>query len=254
MRAKKIVTIILTLVVFFTAAFLGVSAVYRIEEVTLVLDHVSMPALEEAAALKESLEKAYLKRSTIGADDTAAKEEIAKFSYFRLTGFKKDYPGRLVITAKEDAEVYAVRRGDLYEICSASGAVLSLRESAKNRADGKDNLFVEGLSATENFSLSPAYAILKTLDEKFGGIRANVTEVRLGSPASDFYYLDVSFREGVKARIYTPDSRPEGKAEELYVYYAEKLTVAQRTKGAIYVPENGNASYSERSLDSTEQA
>ena len=40
MRAKKIVTIILTLVVFFTAAFLGVSAVYRIEEVTLVLDHV----------------------------------------------------------------------------------------------------------------------------------------------------------------------------------------------------------------------
>ena len=254
MRVKKIVTIILTLVVFFTAAFLGVSAVYRIEEVTLVLDHVSMPALEEAAALKESLEKAYLKRSTIGADDTSAKEEIAKFSYFRLTGFKKDYPGRLVITAKEDAEVYAVRRGDLYEICSASGAVLSLRESAKNRADGKDNLFVEGLSATENFSLSPAYAILKTLDEKFGGIRANVTEVRLVSPASDFYYLDVSFREGVKARIYTPDSRPEGKAEELYVYYAEKLTVAQRTKGAIYVPENGNASYSERSLDSTEQA
>ena len=159
-----------------------------------------------------------------------------------------------MITAKEDAEVYAVRRGDLYEICSASGAVLSLRESAKNRADGKDNLFVEGLSATENFSLSPAYAILKTLDEKFGGIRANVTEVRLVSPASDFYYLDVSFREGVKARIYTPDSRPEGKAEELYVYYAEKLTVAQRTKGAIYVPENGNASYSERSLDSTEQA
>ena len=51
MKAKKIITIVLTVIVFFTAAFLGVSAVYRVEEVTLVVENVSSPALEEAAAL-----------------------------------------------------------------------------------------------------------------------------------------------------------------------------------------------------------
>ena len=78
MRAKKIVTIILTLVVFFTAAFLGVSAVYRIEEVTLVLDHVSMPALEEAAALIPR-----------------RKKKLRNFRIFALRGLKKIILGAL---------------------------------------------------------------------------------------------------------------------------------------------------------------
>ena len=106
MKAKKIITIVLTVIVFFTAAFLGVSAVYRVEEVTLVVKNVSSPALEEAAALRTVLEEAYLKKSTIKADDAAAKSAFENFAYFRLTGFEKDYPGRLVITATEDAEVY----------------------------------------------------------------------------------------------------------------------------------------------------
>lgn len=252
MKAKKIITIFLTLVVFFTAAFLGISAVYRIEEVTLVLDHVSDAALNEAAELKESLEKAYLKHSTISADDTAAKEAVAGFAYFRLMSFKKDYPSRLVITAQEDAEVYAVERENSYEICSAYGTTLSIRDSGKNRADGKDNLFVKGVSIGETFGASSIYTILQTLDEKFGGIRANITEVSLISPATNFYYLDISFREGVMARIYTPGSLSAEKAAVLYDYYSTTLTIAQRTKGTIYVSDNASASYSERSLTVSE--
>ena len=47
MKAKKIVTVLLTAIVFLSAAFLGVSAVYRVEEVTLVTQNVSAPAEQE---------------------------------------------------------------------------------------------------------------------------------------------------------------------------------------------------------------
>ena len=166
MKAKKIITIVLTVIVFFTAAFLGVSAVYRVEEVTLVVKNVSSPALEEAAALRTVLEEAYLKKSTIKADDAAAKSAFENFAYFRLTGFEKDYPGRLVITATEDAEVYAVANGGNYVIYSGDGTKLSVRDSVKNRADGTDNLLVT--SQTENlaahFETSSVFSFLKTLD------------------------------------------------------------------------------------------
>lgn len=248
MKAKKVVTVVLTLVVFLTAAFLGVSAVYRIEEVTLFVEHVSAPAIEEAAALKEALENAYLKCSTIAADDEAAKAAFEDFSYFRLTGFEKQYPGRLLITATEDAEVYAVQSGDVYEVYSASGTLLSTRQDGKNRADGKDNVFVFGVEGAGEFVNTPVFAALSTLDRLLEGVRSNVTEATLQSPTSnkkdDILWL--TFREGVRAKIYAPSERAEEKAASLCALYSEGLSVSDRTQGTIYVPDSGEAYYSSK--------
>lgn len=251
MKAKKIVTILLTVIVFLSAAFLGVSAVYRVEEVTLITHNVSAPAETEAARLKEQLEKAYLKRSTILADDTAAKAAVASFSYFRLTGFEKDYPGRLVITATEDIETYAVSRGEKYAVYSAEGTLLSVRESTINRADGKDNLLVfgaeteSGAENEENFIRSAVFTVLQTLDLSLSGIRGNVWKAELSKPTSrpqdDF--LTVFFREGVQAVIYAPDSFPQEKAEALYKTYTYELTQSQRISGKIIVALDCSAHY-----------
>lgn len=247
MKAKKIITIVLTVIVFFTAAFLGVSAVYRVEEVTLVVENVSSPALEEAAALRTVLEEAYLKKSTIKADDAAAKSAFENFAYFRLTGFEKDYPGRLVITATEDAEVYAVANGGNYVIYSGDGTKLSVRDSVKNRADGTDNLLVT--SQTENlaadFETSSVFSFLKTLDALFGGIRGNVTQAELVQPASseDSAWLRVYFREGVQAAVYVPSAKAEDKAAALYECYTNGLSVAERTTGVIAVSKDAGTVY-----------
>lgn len=247
MKAKKIITIVLTVIVFFTAAFLGVSAVYRVEEVTLVVENVSSPALEEAAALRTVLEEAYLKKNTIKADDAAAKSAFENFAYFRLTGFEKDYPGRLVITATEDAEVYAVANGGNYVIYSGDGTKLSVRDSVKNRADGTDNLLVT--SQTENlaahFETSSVFSFLKTLDALFGGIRGNVTQAELVQPASseDSAWLRVYFREGVQAAVYVPSAKAEDKAAALYECYTKGLSVAERTTGVIAVSKDAGAVY-----------
>lgn len=251
MKAKKIVTILLTVIVFLSAAFLGVSAVYRVEEVTLITHNVSAPAETEAARLKEQLEKAYLKRSTILADDTAAKAAVASFSYFRLTGFEKDYPGRLVITATEDIETYAVSRGEKYAVYSAEGTLLSVRESAINRADGKDNLLVFGVETEsgaengENFIRSAVFTVLQTLDLSLSGIRGNVWKAELSKPTSrpQDNFLTVFFREGVQAVIYAPDSFPQEKAEALYKTYTDELTQSQRISGKIIIALDCSAHY-----------
>lgn len=249
MKAKKTVTILLTAIVFLAAAFLGVSAVYRVEEVTLIAYNISKPAASEAQQLKERLEKAYLKRSTIFADDTAAKEAIAAFSYFRLTGFEKDYPGRLVITATEDIETYAVARGDKYAVYSAEGTLLSVRDSQKNRADGTDNLLVLGVENdgdTElNFAKTGVFEVLRALDLSLSGIRGNVKKAELSAPTSrpEDSFLTVWFREGVQAVIYAPDSSPQVKAEALYTAYAFELTATQRLSGTIYVALDGTTHY-----------
>ncbi|MDD6995988.1 MAG: hypothetical protein SPH68_04610 [Candidatus Borkfalkiaceae bacterium] len=255
MKAKKIVTVLLTAIVFLSAAFLGVSAVYRVEEVTLVTHNVSAAAETEAEQLKAQLEKAYLKRSTILADDAAAKEAIAAFAYFRLTGFEKDYPGRLIVTATEDIETYAVARGENYAIYSAEGTLLSVRESKKNRADGTDNLTVLGIKSAEesagaesgagNFADTAVFSVLRALDLSLSGIRGNVTKAELVKPTSrpQDDYLTVFFREGVQAVIYAPDSFPQEKAAALYKTYAEELTLFQRTCGTIYVSLDCSAHY-----------
>ena len=244
MKAKKIITIVLTVIVFCTAAFLGVSAVYRVEEVTLIVKNVSSPALQEAEELKAALESAYLKKSTIKADDLAAKSAFENFAYFRLTGFEKDYPGRLVITATEDEETYAVASGENYVIYSGDATRLSVRDSLKNRADGTDNLLVysSAQNLSENFGDTAIFTLLNTLDTLFGGVRGNVVKAELVRRA-DLVWVRLYFREGVQAAVYTPDENAQAKANALYECYTNGLTVAERTAGVIVVSREGKAAY-----------
>lgn len=249
MKAKKIVTFILTAIVFFTAAFLGVNTVYRIEEVSFVFDRISEQANDEAAEIKSALEQAYLKRNTITAKDEEAKRIISEFSYFRLTAFEKDYPGRIVVSATEDAETYAVSCGATYAIYSADGGLLSVREECVNRADGKDNLTVFDSDGrydwSETFASSHVFCVLRTLDTRFEGVRANVEKAELSSPTAlvSAEVLTIYFREGVKGVIYNPANMAEEKAEALFKTYAENLAVADRALGTIYVSDRADARY-----------
>lgn len=244
MKAKKIITIVLTVIIFVTAAFLGVSAVYRVEEVTLIVQNVSSPALEEAAQLKVALEEAYLKKSTIKADDLAAKTAFESFAYFRLTGFEKDYPGRLVITATEDEETYAVAYGENYVIFSGDGTRLSERTLMQNRADGTNNLLVSSaaVNLSANFGNTAIFRLLNTLDGLFCGIRGNVSKAELVRRA-EWEWVRVYFKEGVQAAVYFPEKNAEAKAKALYESYTNGLTVAERTAGIVVISMDGKASY-----------
>ena len=131
---KKLWVILLTALVFLSGSVLGVSTVYRVDEVTVDALVVSKEAEAEAETLKDRLEEAYKKASIFFANDEKAQEVLADFPYFRLTDFEKSYPNRLIFKITEDAEVYALENaaGQEYYILGEDGMLLDIRNTYIN--------------------------------------------------------------------------------------------------------------------------
>ena len=81
MRKRKVLVIVLTALIFLSVSVLGVSTVYRVDNVIVRAPVVSEAAKAEAQALQEKLAKAYDKQSIFSANDELAKEIVAEFPY-----------------------------------------------------------------------------------------------------------------------------------------------------------------------------
>lgn len=253
MRIKTFITILLTAMILIAAATLGVTTVYRVSAVTLEVSVVSEEAKSEAESLEARLSARYKKQNIFTVKNGEAKEEFADYPYFRLTGLKKSYPNRLIVTATEDAEVYAAEKSDLsgYYILGADGTLLCERKTPENRTDKKNNVILKGVSVfgdlgnvPEGEDFGTALAFCRSLDEPFGGIRSNVVSVSLRAPVSSSEYsvLQIEMREGVKVNVYNPSGDAKKKAEAFCSFYSG-LSAAERLSGRIdvtdYALENG---------------
>lgn len=121
MHKRNVIAIILTALIFIAAALLGVSSVYRVSAVTLDVSVISEAAKGEADELQRKLAERYRDESIFFVEKQEAEEEFAAFPYFRMVSFKKTYPNRLVIQASEDAELFAVDRGNGYYYLGGDG-------------------------------------------------------------------------------------------------------------------------------------
>lgn len=244
---KKILVICLTALLFISASVLGVSAVFRVREVTLEKSVVSEAASIEAESLKTRLEEAYLKDCTLFVDKSDAEEIIKEFPYFRLTGFKKSQPNRIVVSVAEDAEVYALEKADgsgYYQL-NAKGEVLGSSETPKNRLDGRDNVLLKGFTPTidgvtlvGDECLQSALAFSMKIDEAFGGIRRNVLSVEVfhRTPSQVCVYR---LREGVKFYVVNPSKMTEEKANAALNKYLS-LSDGEKLRGAIVVSDRAD--------------
>lgn len=246
MKKKTVLTVILTALVVLAAAVLGVANVFRVDSVVVNAPMVSDAAKAEAEALQKDLNELYQGANTLFTNEQAAEEVFAKYPYFRLTDFKKDYPNVLVIEATEDAEVYAVASGEgEYYILSESGTVLGVRSSPANRADGADNILVSGVEisgalgeqAVGTDGIAEILALTNKMSELLGGVRSNlvsVEAVRHGSVTQ----LTLRMREGVTVYVIKPETFTNTKAEMLTQKYLS-LTDAQRLTGSIVATDDG---------------
>ena len=223
MHKRNIIAIILTAVIFVAAVVLGVSTVYRVNAVTLDVSLVSEAAKAEADELQKLLLKRYEDESIFSVKENDAEEDFAQFPYFRMTSFKKAYPNRLVISASEDTEVFAVEN------------------------DGEYNIIVKGLSASgkrgEIIGGDECIPLLLTVFEAasgiLGGVRSNVVSVEVMRPTTSAE--DTSFcltmREGVKAYIRNPGTLTVVKAEKFAEFYLS-LEDTERLGGRIEVTDD----------------
>lgn len=245
--AKKIIVVILTVLLFISAACLGVTTVFRVKGVAVEASMVSKAAEEEAMEIKLLLEEAYMREGTLFLDDTAAKEIVKKYPYFRITAFEKAYPDRIVIKIAEDAEVYAVQGAENgYYLLNAQGEILGVREDYANRFDEQPNLLIKGVevhsqdgkSLSGDECYSAMLALLKKMDGLLDGVRRNATEAEVirRSPET---IVRVQMREGVELCIVNPQEQTEKKAEMAINKYLS-LTDAQRLGGYVIVSSGVN--------------
>lgn len=256
MQKKKIIVIILTVLIFLSASILGVSAVYRVADVTVNAPVVSLEAQAEAVELQQRLQKAYENDSTIFANDEKAKTIVSEFPYFRLKSFKKDFPDRIVVELQEDEEVYAVPvdgADNSYYILNGEGTVLGVRNNISNRSDGAENIFITGDSRfsvtgekgkplSGDDCLQTLFAFCMRVDIRLEGIRRNVVKIEVQRPTVDS--TETTFvlfmREGVKIYVRNPSMSTLEKAEKaMDEYFA--FDDAKRLNGflAVYDGENG---------------
>ena len=245
--AKKVIVIILSVLLFISATCLGVATVFRVKGVAVEASMVSKVAEDEAREIKTRLEEAYMREGILFIDDTAAKEIVEKYPYFRITAFEKAYPDKLVVKIAEDAEVYAVQSGDeSYYLLNAKGEILGKRKDYANRFDQEPNLRIKGVEVStqdgKTLTGDDCYAailtLLKKADELLGGVRRNATEAEVlrRSPET---IIRIQMREGVELCIVNPQEQAEKKAEMAINKYLS-LTDSQRLGGCVIVSSGVN--------------
>ena len=261
MRKKKVLVIVLTALIFLSVSVLGVSTVYRVDNVIVRAPVVSEAAKAEAAALQAKLTAAYEKQSIFSVNDELAKEIVAEFPYFNVTSFEKQYPSSLVVELTEEGEFYAVEaENGQYYILSIDGTILEIRQSYKNRSDNADNLLISGLTATGekggellgDSCLSTLFPFLKTISQKLDGIRRNILFVEVLRPASaeEEMVFKLTTREGVNIYVRNPVVLTEQKAEMAIEQYTA-LSAPQKLKGMLLVSDVlGEVVYDYHSTDS----
>lgn len=243
MQKKKIV-IILTAIVVFAISILSVTTVFRVRGVTVQTAVISEIAKEEAKDLQVKLLEAYKNDSSFFTDDEKAKEVLEDFPYFRLTGFERAYPDRVIVSVAEHVESYAVKKADVeeYYIIDQNGLILSERESSVNRLDGMSNVVIQGdglhLSGKKGEQLvgdekwSAVLQFCNAFSAKVNGLRDNVVTVTV----SKYAPTCLTMREGVKIYVGSMETLTIEKAEGAVTKYLA-LSDAQRMNGMIMVDE-----------------
>ena len=242
---KKIIVILLTALLFLSAAGLGVATVFRVDVVTLDTSRITRDSDEEAQALLARLKEAYVDESIFTVKRSTAEQIMPEFPYFRITGFTRSYPNRLVIEVAEDEEVYAVETGNengKYYILNGKGTVLGVRDDATNRLDGNRNVLLKGLTVSgEKGSsllgdeyLNTVFALCGKISEQLNGIRGNVLEIEVLWRVSEGAVIVLRMQEGVNVYVYNAEDQTNEKAIAAVNAYLA-LSVEEKMCGRLQV-------------------
>jgi hypothetical protein len=236
---------VLTVLVFLSAVFIGVSKVYRIDSVMVEANTYSQAAKSEAEQLQKDLKAGYAGENLLVADEEIALSVIAKYPYFRLTKFEKRYPNVLYIEATEDMEVFAAKTQDGYYILSQSGTVLDVRKDLNNRIDGKENVVIEGSNpvgeigdTVSGAGFAELMKICTVMAESLNGVRSNIAKIEFDR-VEDGGRIFLCMREGVKICLVHAHLLTQEKAAALTEAYLN-MKPADRLAGFLHVTESAD--------------
>ena len=242
-QMKKIVTIVLTVLVFLSAVFIGVSNAYRIDNVMVEAKTYSQAAKSEAQQLQQELKEGYVGENLLFTDEEIALTVIADYPYFRLTKFERQYPDLLCIEVTEDAEVFAVETAQGYYILSQNGTILDIRADYHNRADGEENVVIAGGNPTgevgqkvQGAGFDELLKMCMIMSDYLNGVRSNIERI-LFDDVEDGGRIFLWMREGVRINVMRPHLLTEEKAKMFTEKYLS-LSDEERLTGFIHATES----------------
>ena len=247
---RKLLIIILTVALFVGATFLGVSATFRVDAVTLNSSEISQPAKAEAEELLQRLEEVYVDESIFNVKQSDADAVMSEFPYFRITSFQRSYPNRVVIDIAEGEEVYALEKADgqgEYYILNSEGTVLGVRTDSNNRLDGERNVVLKnytchgekGGKLTGDTALAPTLTVCSAIIQRLNGIRGNVRSVTVfaRTNTNDGLVLALQMQEEVEIYIQDAENLTAEKAEKALDAYLD-LSIGDRMSGNLWIYKN----------------
>lgn len=238
---KKVLTILLTVLLFLSAVVLGGSTVFRVDDIA-VKATVSEESKTNLSQLQGDLKDLYEGKGIFSVKEEDVTSIVAQYPYFRMTEFEKHYPNKIIVTIEEETEVYAVERAEGgYYILGETGMVLEIRDSSINRLDNVENVIIKGvtLSGQKGESLvgdecwASMLLLCQRMNEKLGGIRSNVLSVEVLIRTPEIFYM-IEMREGVKIYVGDPSVMTEEKAKKAMDEYMA-LSTSQRMTGRLTV-------------------
>lgn len=256
MKKKRILTIVLTALLFVSVVILGVSSTFRVDRVTVEFTLLSEEGKADSQTMQAELTQAYKGKSILSLKEEEARAVLSKYSYFRMTAFEKKSPDKLYIQIVEDGETYAVQSGNEYYIVSAEGIIVEKRNTLFNRLDGQENLLVKGVTATGDKGgvlsgddcWQSMLAFCGELDTRLGGIRKNVVAAEVFKRTPEIFFR-IQMREGVAIYVSSPQSLTEEKAKKAFNAYMG-LSDEARTRGSLTVFELNGEVLAEYKADS----
>ncbi len=243
MKQKRILTIVLTALLFVSAVILGISSTFRIDVVTVEFTLLSEDGKARSQTLQEELTSLYKRESILSLKADKAKEALVDYPYFRMTAFEKQSPDKVYIKIVEDGETYAVQSGEEYYIVSGEGIVVERRETPVNRLDGQENLLVHGLNVSGNKGGSltgddcwqSMLTFCTAFDAELNGIRKNVLFAEVYKRTPEVFFR-LQMREGVVLYISSPQILTTEKAKKAFNAYMG-LSDGERTQGSLTIFE-----------------
>ncbi|MBR2903827.1 MAG: hypothetical protein IKC37_04185 [Clostridia bacterium] len=248
MRKTKIVTIVLSVVLFLSIAVLGVANVFRVQSVELKVSSISSKAEDDIKALQEELNTAYVGSggSNLLFVDRSVADYVVnqdKYSYFRITAFNKVFPNHIEIEVKEDEEMFTLQVQEQSYFLGIDGVYLG----QVARGDTDNNVKVTGLSAPTSLGqvigggekedgFVSVVKAMATVDGMGGTLRGNVSSIAITSSDAVSGRLDmtITMKEGVVGTIYNFHQNSVEKAT-LFIEKYLSLEDDEKVTGIIIV-------------------
>jgi len=246
---KRLISIILSAVVLIVVIVMGIYFIFMINTVSVYYNVLSDKGIEYSVEIQEALESIYKGKNILFVGEDEAAAVFDKYPYVSEVSIRKVYPNKIAVYAEENAERFAIANSSGgYDMLDKNGLLLSSRDTNENYADSYRNILLEGFGEySEAFYNSAQFAAVKIMcdymHEAFGGIRANLSEIKYAAPTSNpaNAYFQLTMTEGIIIRIFNPLNITKEKCVSAIDRYLS-LSPEDRLYGLITVVENADGS------------